>query len=63
VEQTPNFGVSLDTQYILGMAKTGDQVRILLDIDRVLGEEEMALMGRATGGQAAGDAQGLMSAF
>jgi purine-binding chemotaxis protein CheW len=63
VEQTPNFGVSLDTAYILGMAKTGEQVRILLDIDRVLGEDEMAFLGQTAGEVPAGDGQGLMNAF
>jgi purine-binding chemotaxis protein CheW len=36
VEPTPDFGVSMDTGYILGMAKSGSGVKILLDIDRVL---------------------------
>ncbi len=47
VEPTPSFGVSLDTQYILGLAKDGQNVRILLDIDRVLGGEELDLLRRA----------------
>jgi purine-binding chemotaxis protein CheW len=47
VESTPSFGVSLDTAYILGLAKSGDNVRILLDIDRVLGGEELALLRQA----------------
>lgn len=36
VESTPDFGASMDTRYILGMAKSGAGVKILLDIDRVL---------------------------
>lgn len=47
VESTPSFGVSLDTAYILGLAKSGDNVRILLDIDRVLGGEELAQLSQA----------------
>ncbi len=47
VEATPSFGVSLDTAYILGMAKSGEKVRILLEIDRVLGEDEMAMLSQA----------------
>ncbi|HRQ44516.1 MAG TPA: chemotaxis protein CheW, partial [Candidatus Goldiibacteriota bacterium] len=35
------FGVELDTQYILGMAKTKGAVKILLNIDRVLTGEEI----------------------
>ncbi|MBI5522567.1 MAG: purine-binding chemotaxis protein CheW [Desulfarculus sp.] len=47
VEPTPSFGVSLDTAYILGIAKSGDAVRILLDIDQVLGADELAQLGQA----------------
>lgn len=36
VEETPTFGTQLDTDYILGMAKLENGVKILLDIDRVL---------------------------
>jgi purine-binding chemotaxis protein CheW len=42
IEDTPNFGSQLDTEYILGMAKTGGRVKILLDIDRVLNDSEVA---------------------
>ena len=41
IEETPDFGVRLDTQYILGMAKAGDGIKLLLDIDKVLGNEEL----------------------
>lgn len=47
VEATPNFGIKLDTQYILGMAKTGDRVRILLNINRVLGDDELSMLNEA----------------
>ncbi|HYA14966.1 MAG TPA: chemotaxis protein CheW [Syntrophales bacterium] len=36
IEDTPTFGVRLDTDYILGMAKVKGGVKILLDIDKVL---------------------------
>jgi len=39
IEETPNFGTKLDTDYILGMAKTSSGVKILLDIDRVLNSD------------------------
>ncbi len=41
IEETPTFGVALDTEYILGMAKMEESVKILLDIDKVLGKEEL----------------------
>jgi purine-binding chemotaxis protein CheW len=47
VEQPPSFGVSLDTDFILGMAKVGESVRILLDIDRVLTEDELSRLSQA----------------
>jgi purine-binding chemotaxis protein CheW len=44
IEETPTFGTKLNTDYILGMAKIGKGVKILLDIDRVLGAEEISLL-------------------
>jgi purine-binding chemotaxis protein CheW len=48
IEDTPSFGAKLDTEYILGMAKTGGRVKILLDIDRVLSSEELTMMETAS---------------
>ena len=42
VEKTPSFGVELETDYIQGMAKNGEHVCILLDINKVLGGEAIA---------------------
>jgi len=47
IEETPSFGRRLNTDYILGMAKTGERVRILLDIDKVLGVEDMIELDQA----------------
>lgn len=41
IEDTPNFGSKLDTAYILGMAKSGQGVKILLDIDRVMSRDDI----------------------
>lgn len=41
IEETPKFGTSLNTDYILGMAKMEGGVKILLDIDRVLSQHEI----------------------
>jgi len=38
IADTPTFGAKMDTDYILGMAKMGGGVKILLDIDRVLSD-------------------------
>ena len=42
IEDAPSFGVSMDTAYILGMAKAKGSVKILVDIDKVLATEEIA---------------------
>jgi len=36
IEPTPDFGASISTEYLLGMAKVKGQVKTLLDIDRVV---------------------------
>ena len=47
IEETPSFGTKLDTEYILGMAKMEGGVKILLDIDKVLNDEEIAALEKA----------------
>ena len=37
IEDTPSFGAAVNTDFILGMGKVEDSVKILLDIDMVLG--------------------------
>ncbi len=44
VEDAPLFGSQLNTEYILGMAKLGKGVKILLDIDQILGVEDLGGM-------------------
>lgn len=40
IEETPAFGTSFNSDFILGMAKLDGSVKILLDIDRILSHEE-----------------------
>ena len=47
IEDTPNFGTRLDTSYILGMAKTAQSVKILLDIDKVMSNREIEQLAAA----------------
>jgi len=42
IEPVPTFGAGLDTDFILGMAKMDSGVKILLDIDKILGADELA---------------------
>lgn len=44
IEDTPAFGTSLKTDFILGMAKAGNRVKILLDIDKVISGQEMEMV-------------------
>jgi purine-binding chemotaxis protein CheW len=47
IEDTPTFGTSLNTDYILGMAKMEGKVKILLDIDQVLGAQDLESLAKA----------------
>jgi purine-binding chemotaxis protein CheW len=47
IEDAPNFGSRLNTDYILGMAKTGGRVKILLEIDKVLSGEDSVVLEKA----------------
>ncbi len=47
IEDTPTFGTKLNTEYILGMAKMEGGVKILLDIDKVLNSDEIAVLEKA----------------
>lgn len=44
IEETPSFGTTLKTDYILGMGKVKGRVKILLDISKVLTSEELVMM-------------------
>lgn len=44
IEGAPSFGTSLNTEYILGMAKIDSGVKILLDIDQVLSAKEIKVL-------------------
>jgi purine-binding chemotaxis protein CheW len=44
IEDTPEFGTRLNTEYILGMAKIQKGVKILLNIDQVLSSEEISTL-------------------
>ena len=42
IENPPSFGTSVATDFILGMGKVGDAVKILLDIDKVMTAADLA---------------------
>ena len=41
IEDAPQFGSNVETDFILGMGKIGDSVKILLDIDKVLAGDDL----------------------
>ena len=41
IQDTPEFGVTVNTDFILGLGKVGKSVKILLDIDKVLGDADL----------------------
>ena len=49
IEPAPSFGTQVDTHFILGMAKTKDSVKILLDIDKIVSEGEMEALAQTSG--------------
>jgi purine-binding chemotaxis protein CheW len=48
IEETPDFGTELDTDYIVGMAKIKGVVKTLLDIDKVVGSEAAHCLQKTT---------------
>jgi purine-binding chemotaxis protein CheW len=47
IQPTPDFGTRVDTSYLLGLARIKDQVKMLLDIDRVVAPAAVEDMARA----------------
>lgn len=48
IEETPQFGITVDTEFILGIGKTKDKVIILLDIGKVLSSSEIISIHKET---------------
>jgi purine-binding chemotaxis protein CheW len=44
IEDAPTFGAAIATDFILGMGKVGEAVKILLNIDKVLDTAEIAAL-------------------
>ncbi len=47
IEETPALGTQVNASYIQGMAKNDGRVKILLDIDQVLGQDDLAALEQA----------------
>ena len=48
IEEAPQFDSSVNTDFIMGMGKIGDSVKILLDIDKVLSMANIKAISDAT---------------
>lgn len=49
IEPPPNFGARIRVDFISGMAKLNNKFVIVLNVDRVLSVEEMAMLSEVTG--------------
>ncbi|TKI08309.1 chemotaxis protein CheW [Martelella alba] len=50
IRPAPEFAVTLSTEYLTGLGSLGERMLILVDIERLLNSEEMALVDSATVG-------------
>ncbi len=55
IEPAPQFGSRVNTDFILGMGKIGDSVKILLDIDKVLTSDDIASLAGIAGSKSSQD--------
>ncbi len=44
IKPAPDFGAVLNTQYILGLATVGDRMLIHVDVEKLMGSRDMALV-------------------
>ena len=51
IEQPPQMGAAVDSSFILGMGKVGEQVKILLNIEKVLSPDEILSLQETTDSQ------------
>ena len=47
IESTPSFGADVNTEYLLGVGKTGGRVRLLLDIEKIITASDIIHMKKA----------------
>ena len=52
IESAPSFGAKIRADFIAGMGKVGGRFVIILDVDKVLSVDEMAMLGSMAGNQA-----------
>ena len=50
IEDTPSFGAEVNTEYLLGVGKTGGRIRLLLNIEKVITASDVINMRKAAVG-------------
>jgi purine-binding chemotaxis protein CheW len=48
IKTAPQFGAMLDTQYLMGLGTVDERMLILVDIEKLMSSNEMALVDEAT---------------
>jgi purine-binding chemotaxis protein CheW len=48
IERTPDFDTTVDTSFMTGLAKSGEKLVLLLDVERVMGAADLAGLARAS---------------
>jgi len=48
IRPAPEFAVTMSTEYLTGLGSLGDRMLILVDIEKLLSSEEMALVDSVT---------------
>lgn len=47
IQAAPDFGAQVETRFISGMAKAGEKLIVLVDIEKVISDDEIAAIGSA----------------
>ncbi len=46
IQETPSFGTEIETDFIMGVGKIGDNLKMLLDIEKVLTRDEISSLSK-----------------
>lgn len=47
ISETPSFGTKINTDFIAGLGRVGDNLVLVLDVDKVLSQEEATVLAQA----------------
>jgi len=48
IEETPSLGTDINTEFILGMAKTKGTVKMLLDLQKILSDKDLSVLSKVS---------------